>query len=91
MQSRATKKFWKAYARLDTITKKQAKSSYRLFKENPKHRSLNFKKIHNSLAIYSVRINLNHRALGILSNNEITWFWIGAHSNYEKLISKLKS
>ena len=26
MQSRATKKFWKAYARLDSVTKKQAKS-----------------------------------------------------------------
>ena len=89
MVSRTTKKFWKAYEKLDETVQKQAQASYRLFRKNPQHPSLHFKKVHDRLPIYSVRINLNHRAVGILENNEIIWFWIGAHDAYEKLLSQL--
>ena len=86
MISRTTKKFRKAYAKLDEATQQQAESAYRLFCENPQHPSLNFKKVHGSLPIYSARVNLNYRAVGILENNEIIWFWIGPHDAYEKLL-----
>ena len=89
MTSRTTDKFWKLYARLDGVVKEQARTSYRLFEQNPQHPSLQFKKVHNTLPIYSVRINLNHRAVGIREGEDIIWFWIGPHSEYEKLLARL--
>ena len=89
MISKTTRKFWKAYAKLDETVKQQARASYRLFRENPQHPSLNFKKMHDSLPIYSARVNLNHRAVGIFENGEIIWFWIGPHDAYEKLLLRL--
>ena len=89
MISRTTKKFWKAYAKLDETTQKQAESAYRIFCENPQHPSLNFKNVHDKLPIYSARVNLNYRAVAIVEKNEIIWFWIGPHDDYEKLLLRL--
>lgn len=88
MVSRTTKRFWKAYKQLDETVQKQARASYRLFSENPQHRSLHFKSVHNKLPIYSARVNLNHRVVGILEGDEIIWFWIGPHDAYEKLLAQ---
>ncbi len=41
------------------------------------------------MPIYSVRISIDYRAVGIVKNNEIIWYWIGGHSDYDKLLSKL--
>jgi hypothetical protein len=40
-------------------------------------------------AIYSVRITKGYRALGLLEDGGITWFWIGSHADYDELISLL--
>ncbi|MBS1255147.1 MAG: hypothetical protein MAG581_00946 [Deltaproteobacteria bacterium] len=37
--------------------------------------------------MYSVRISKKYRAVGILSGNDIVWFWMGKHSDYEKLLN----
>ena len=29
------------------------------------------------------------RALGVVEGDHITWFWIGSHSDYEQLISRI--
>ena len=89
MVSKTTRKFWKAYGKLDETVQRQAVAGYRLFRQNPQHPSLHFKKVHDKLPIYSARVNLNHRAVGILDDNEIIWFWIGAHDAYEQLLSRL--
>jgi hypothetical protein len=34
--------------------------------------------------IWSVRITLSHRAIGILDGDTVTWFWVGSHDDYEK-------
>jgi len=87
--SRTTDKFWKLYARLDDVVKEQARASYHLFEVNPQHPSLQFKKVHAKLPIYSARINLNHRAVGIREGEDIIWFWIGPHNEYEKVLARL--
>lgn len=61
-----------------------------LWSDNPAHPSLRFKKVHNTLPIYSVRVDLDWRALGVLKKEEaVIWFWIGPHSEYEILLSEL--
>ena len=52
------------------------------------HPGLRFKRIHDSLPIYSVRIGKGYRAVGKRDENGVVWFWIGSHANYDKLLSQ---
>jgi hypothetical protein len=65
--SRANGKFWKLYQALPPDIKKQAKESFILFKKDPWYPSLHFKRVHSSLPVYSARINIDYRAVGIPS------------------------
>ena len=85
MISKTTEKFWKYYDGLPGEIKKQAKQAFNYLLRNPYHPSLRFKKIHSTRPIFSVRISKDYRAIGILQDDEITWFWIGSHSDYDKL------
>ena len=89
MNSRTTRLFRQMLSELPANIRRQAKEAYRLFRENSRHPSLQFKKVHNTEPIYAVRININYRAVGIVDNGEIIWFWIGPHTEYEKLLDKL--
>jgi len=89
--SRILPSFRKAFRYLPKDIQHQAKELYKVWKKNPFDKALNFKQIHPSKPIYSVRITLNWRALGVReSKNTITWFWIGSHEEYNKLIKQLK-
>jgi hypothetical protein len=37
-------------------------------------------------SVYSARIGLGYRTLGIVEAKNVTWFWIGSHADYDKLI-----
>ena len=86
MISHTTKAFRQLLLDLPKVQKRQSQSAYRQFKADPYHPSLNFKRVHSKRLMYSVRISKNYRAVGILSENEIVWFWIGKHSEYEKIL-----
>jgi hypothetical protein len=88
--SRATDAFWKAYGGLPDEIKQRAKVAYRLWRDNPNHPSLRFKRIHATEPIFSVRIGLGWRAVGVRSGDEIIWYWIGSHSDYDNLVSQFK-
>ena len=90
MISRATDAFWKAYRDLPDDIKERAKTAYRLWRENPNHPSLRFKKIHEVEPVFSVRIGLGWRAVGVRSGEEMIWYWIGSHADYDALISNFK-
>jgi len=59
MISRATRGFWKAYRELPTDVRTHARKAYRLWLRDPRHPSLQFKKVHSIRPIYSVRIGVN--------------------------------
>lgn len=88
MRSFTIIKFCQAFAKLPASVQK-ARTAYRLFKKNPNHPSLRFKKVHQKLPIYSARITKDYRAVGQLDGETVIWFWIGAHTDYEKLLSGL--
>ena len=89
MTSNTTDKFWKCYNELPPEIKKKAKRVYETFLKNPDHPSLHFKQIYSKRSIYSVRISKSYRALGVIEDKNIIWFWIGSHSDYDKLIKKM--
>ena len=82
----ATRRFWRCYDALPKKVQQTADQCYVLLKANPSHPSLHFKKLSDKY--WSVRIGLNYRALGVEVENGISWFWIGTHAEYDKLIGK---
>lgn len=87
MNSRAARRFWKLFAALPADVRKQAYKAYALFTRDPFHPSLNFKEVNKREGIWSARISDDHRVLGYRKDGEIRWFWIGSHTDYEKIVS----
>jgi hypothetical protein len=36
-----------------------------------------------------VRIGLAYRALGVRDGDDVVWFWIGSHADYDQLLREL--
>lgn len=88
MKSKTTSEFRKLFANLPDSVRKKSRQAYKKFKQDPFHPSLRFKQVHPNLPIYSARISKNHRTIGVRKDNEIIWFWIGSHADYDKLLSQ---
>ncbi len=86
MRARATDKFWKLYAELPREVQQQARKAYLLWKTNPRHPSLRFKRVDDEQPIYSARVSGDYRVLGILEGDTVIWFWIGDHEEYDRLL-----
>ena len=89
MKSVTTKRFRKAYAELPEYIQEQTRKSYKLWKKNPFHPSFQFKQVHDTQPIYSVRVSLSYRALGLKEKETMIWFWVGTHAEYDKMVSSL--
>ncbi len=87
MNSQLTSDFLACFAKLPEAVKEQARRCYQMWRDNPAHPSLHFKRIHGQEGLYSVRVGLGWRALGLVEGNTISWFWIGSHAEYDTLIS----
>lgn len=64
-----------------------ADKSFELLKADPHHPSLHFKQVRKEEKVWSVRIGLHYRALGVEKPAGLVWFWIGTHAEYDKLLS----
>ena len=88
MNSPTTRRFREAFKALPEHVQRRAREAYRLFRLDPHHPSLRWKRISPTHPIYSVRIGIDYRALGVLDGEDLIWFWIGSHAEYDRLISK---
>lgn len=88
MKSRATKRFWQLYRELPQHIQKLAVKNYELWRDNPNHPSLDFKKLRGSDNRFSVRVGDHYRALAESSGGGVTWVWIGTHEAYNKLLGR---
>jgi hypothetical protein len=83
MKHFASRAFWEAYDKLPEQVRALADKNYALLKTNPRHPSLQFKKIGR---LWSVRVGLRYRALAVEDDSDLVWFWIGSHSDYDAII-----
>ena len=83
MKHFASPSFWERYQTLPKSVRELAEKNYELLKSNPSHPSLHFKKIGKYRA---VRVGLQYRALAVETGDDLLWFWIGAHSEYDRMI-----
>lgn len=86
MNSQLTEDFITCFRELPEEVRQHARRNYQRWRENPQHPSLAFRRVHNTEPIYSVRIGIGWRALGLLDGDTITWFWIGSHAEYDHLL-----
>ena len=85
LKHRAHADFWFHYRRLPPKVRVLADKNFELLKADARHGSLHLKKI--AADVYSVRVGLEYRALAFDRGTHLTWFWIGPHDEYERLIS----
>lgn len=89
MKSTTTEKFRSLFAAAPPERQARIQAAYRVWRSNPNHPSLRFKKVHPRQPIYSVRVDLDWRAVGVLERGTLIWFWVGPHAQYEVLLSTL--
>jgi hypothetical protein len=79
----ADPEFWKCHRKLSKRNQELADKSFALLKSDPKHPSLHFKNVGR---YWSARVGINMRAVAVADGNDFIWFWVGPHSQYDKLI-----
>jgi hypothetical protein len=89
MNSRTTRRFRAMLDGLPASVRRHARSAYRQFQTDPSHPGLRFKLVHQPPPTYSVRVGISYRAVGILVEDTVTWFWIGSHAEYDQLLKSL--
>ncbi len=83
MIHRTTERFWQCYRSLPGEVRKLADKSFKLLKKNPRHPSLQFKKVGE---LWSARVSQGHRALAVEDGEDFIWVWIGTHDEYEQML-----
>jgi len=86
MISCTTKQFWAFYQALPSAVRERADKAYESWHNDPHSPGLQFKRVDPEEPIYSVRIGRDYRALGVLRGDTITWFWIGKHAVYDRIL-----
>ena len=89
MKSVITESFRSLYASAGDQKQAQIKRAYKLWIENPDHPSIRFKKVHDTEPIYSARVDLDWRAVGVLEKDTVVWFWVGPHDEYIALLKRM--
>ena len=83
MKHFASPTFWEAYEKLPARVRGLADKNYALLKENPRHPSLQLKKVGR---FWSVRVGSRYRPLAVEDNQNLVWFWIGSHADYDTIV-----
>lgn len=72
--------------RLPQALQNRVARQFQVLPENPLYPSLHFKKV--SAGLWSIRISDDYRSLGYEDDGRIIWYWIGPHSEYEKMLKR---
>lgn len=83
MRHYALAEFWELYQNLPEPVRLIADRNYELLKANPAHPSLHFKRAGR---YWAVRVGLRYRALAVPDGDDLVWFWIGSHAEYDRLL-----
>ena len=83
MKHAASSRFWAKYDALPASVQKLADANFELLKRNPRHPSLQFKRVGR---YWSARVGRDFRALAVETDGDYVWFWIGSHGEYDRLI-----
>ena len=84
--------YWRHFDDLPAEIRKLAEANYRLWRKNPHHPRLRFKKIHTELPIFSFRVGMRHRTVGVETDDgKVAWFWMGSFGHFQQLVSAVET
>lgn len=83
-EHRTTTSFWDCYARLPESLQDRADKQFDLLDENSSHPSVQLKPVGE---FWSARVTNGCRALALRRGIVFTWFWIGQHDEYDRLVN----
>jgi hypothetical protein len=86
VKSVATRRFWELFQALPTEVQRLAVKNYQLWRRNPSHPSLRFRRLQGSDDRFTIRVGDHYRALGKIVGEEMSWVWIGTHADYDRLV-----
>ncbi len=90
MRSVRTREFKRKYELLPEHIREKVQKSFELWRANTRHPGLAFKQVDAEEDMWSVRVDLDYRALCMKTSEAdetlYVWFWIGPHDEYERLI-----
>jgi hypothetical protein len=89
VKSLTTEGFPAQFASAPESTQRKIRAAFELWSANPQHPSLRFKKVYDTRPIYSARVDLDWRAVGVVRDDTIVGYWVGPHREYEKLLKQL--
>jgi len=81
--STGSPEFWDAYYKLPKAVRTLARKNYRLWRADPFHPSLNFKKVGGEN--WSLRVGDHYRVIGKFVEGGFLWEWIGTHGECDRL------
>lgn len=87
MRSRITQDFIDLYRSLPPAIRLAARRAYRHWRDDPSYPGVRFKIINPERRWWSARVTRDYRAVGTLDGDLMTWFWIGSHDDYDRLIN----
>jgi hypothetical protein len=89
MNSHISEDFRKCLGNLPKEVREKATKAFKQFEMDPFNKSLQFKQVHPIEPIVSVRVTIQYRAVGVKEGDDILWYWIGHHSEYERIIKNI--
>jgi len=79
----ASPSFWEAYEKLPSSIRSKADRRFARLRSDPFDPSLHFKQVGR---YWSARVDDGYRAVAIRDNDDVIWFWIGTHADYDHLL-----
>jgi len=86
VKSIATLRRCELFRALPSEVQNLAVKNYRLWRRDPRHPSLRFRRLQGSEDRFSVRVRDHYRTLGTRAGEKMIWVWIGTHSDYDRLV-----
>lgn len=79
--------YWTEFDDLPEDIRKLAEQNYQSWKENSRNPGLRFKQIHGGMPIFSFRVGMRHRTVGVETDDgRIVWFWVGSFETFGKAV-----
>ena len=73
MKSRRSSDFRAAFNKLPPAVQQQARAAYVRFKDDPSYPGLHFKRVHLTAPLWSVRIGIHYRAVGVTTDIQASY------------------
>lgn len=83
MTHHAAESFWRLYDALPSVVRGVADTQFAFLKVNPRHPSLHLKRVGR---FHSVRVGAHYRALAVVVDDGLLWWWIGTHAEYDRVV-----